>query len=296
MRRRAAEAKKYQVTKLEDLRECDPQGQWPRIVAVIDEFQYLFAERDAVSKTAQALLEDIARRGRSQGIHLVLASQDVSGIEAFWGRAAIFEQFVLRIALPRARRVLDKTNDAPLELPRWHAVVNHESGVKHGNLVVRVPNASAPGLMREEVQHRLPADWYDGFAEPRTFDGSRAPRRRRAAGAASAKATGAPPSARRSTWTRAPRSSSCPMRPAATSPCSARSRAPPSACSPPPPPGCSRASRRSPSRSCWRCWSRRRSTPRSGCATGSSTTTSAWSRAPRSRPRSRSSGRRSPSA
>jgi hypothetical protein len=175
MRRRAAEAKKYQVTKLEDLRECDPQGQWPRIVAVIDEFQYLFAERDAVSKTAQALLEDIARRGRSQGIHLVLASQDVSGIEAFWGRAAIFEQFVLRIALPRARRVLDKTNDAPLELPRWHAVVNHESGVKHGNLVVRVPNASAPGLMREEVQHRLPADWYDGFAEPRTFDGSRAP-------------------------------------------------------------------------------------------------------------------------
>ncbi len=48
----------------------------------------------------------MARRGRSQGIHLVLASQDVSGIEAFWGRPAIFEQFVLRIALPRARRVL----------------------------------------------------------------------------------------------------------------------------------------------------------------------------------------------
>ena len=83
------------------------QWEWPRIVAVIDEFQYLFVERDAVSRTAQALLEDIARRGRSQGIHLVLASQDVSGIEAFWGRPAIFEQFVLRIALPRARRVLE---------------------------------------------------------------------------------------------------------------------------------------------------------------------------------------------
>jgi DNA segregation ATPase FtsK/SpoIIIE, S-DNA-T family len=175
MRRRAAEAKKYQVTKLEDLRKYDPHGEWPRIVAVIDEFQYLFAERDAVSKTAQALLEDIARRGRSQGIHLVLASQDVSGIEAFWGRPAIFEQFVLRIALPRARRVLDKTNDAPLELPRWHALVNHESGVKHGNLVVRVPNASAPGLMREEVQQHLPRKWYRDFDPPRTFDGSRTP-------------------------------------------------------------------------------------------------------------------------
>jgi S-DNA-T family DNA segregation ATPase FtsK/SpoIIIE len=175
MRRRAAEAKKYQVTKLEDLRNYDPEGEWPRIVAVIDEFQYLFVERDAVSKTAQALIEDIARRGRSQGIHLVLASQDVSGIEAFWGRPAIFEQFVLRIALPRARRVLDKTNDAPLELPRWHAVLNHESGVKHGNLVVRVPNASAPGLMRDEVQRRLPPDWYAKFPAPRTFDGSRTP-------------------------------------------------------------------------------------------------------------------------
>jgi DNA segregation ATPase FtsK/SpoIIIE, S-DNA-T family len=175
MRRRAAEAKKYQVTKLEDLRKYDPQGEWPRIVAVIDEFQYLFVERDAVSRTAQALIEDIARRGRSQGIHLVLASQDVSGIEAFWGRPAIFEQFVLRIALPRARRVLDKTNEAPLELPRWHAVLNHESGVKHGNLVVRVPNASAPGLMRDEVQRRLPPDWYTGFPAPRTFDGSRTP-------------------------------------------------------------------------------------------------------------------------
>ena len=61
--------------------------------------------------------------------------------------------------------------------------------------------------------------------------------------------------------TRAPRSSTCPTRPAATSPFSARSRGPPSACSPPPPPGCSRATRRSRSKSCLRCWSTRRSRP-----------------------------------
>ena len=42
MRRRAAAAKKHEVTKLEDLRDLDPDGHWPRIVAVIDEFQYLF--------------------------------------------------------------------------------------------------------------------------------------------------------------------------------------------------------------------------------------------------------------
>jgi DNA segregation ATPase FtsK/SpoIIIE, S-DNA-T family len=178
MRRRAEAAKAHAVTKLEDLRAVDPDGRWPRIVAVIDEFQYLFGERDAVTRAAIALLEDVARRGRSQGIHLVLASQDVSGIEAFWGRRGIFEQFVLRIALPRARQVLDDRNEAALDLPRWHAVVNHESGMRHGNEIVRLPNASARGTF-DEVQWRLHRRW-TGLRKdrppPRLFDGSRAPR------------------------------------------------------------------------------------------------------------------------
>lgn len=174
MRRRAEAAKAHEVTKLEELRQADPDGRWPRIVAVIDEFQYLFAERDAVTKQAVTLLEDVARRGRSQGIHLVLASQDTAGIEAFWGRPAIFEQFVLRIALPRARRVLAELNDAALDLPRWHAVVNHESGVRHGNEVVRLPDATAKGTT-DEVQRTLHAEYARGRPEPVLFDGSRSP-------------------------------------------------------------------------------------------------------------------------
>ncbi|GAA1302899.1 FtsK/SpoIIIE domain-containing protein [Pseudonocardia xinjiangensis] len=186
MRRRAEAAKSHEVTKLEELRAADPDGRWPRIVAVIDEFQYLFAERDAVTRAATILLEDVARRGRSQGIHLVLASQDVSGIEAFWGRAAIFEQFVLRIALPRARRVLAELNDATLGLPRWHAVLNHESGIRHGNEIVRIPDATgrgAPGAapVADSGVHAVQRELYErhaheGRAEPRLFDGSRAPR------------------------------------------------------------------------------------------------------------------------
>jgi hypothetical protein len=175
MRRRAEAAKAHEVTKLEELRREDPDGTWPRIVAVIDEFQYLFAERDAVTRAATLLLEDVARRGRSQGIHLVLASQDVSGIEAFWGRPAIFEQFVLRIGLPRARRVLAELNDATLGLPRWHAVLNHESGITHGNEVVRIPDATGKGSV-DEVQRVLHEAYADGRNEPRLFDGSRSPR------------------------------------------------------------------------------------------------------------------------
>ena len=148
MRKRAAAAKAVGVSKLEELRAIDPAGHWPRIVAVIDEFQYLFTGNDAVTKAAAVLLEDVARRGRSQGIHLVLASQDISSIQVFWGRPAVYEQFVLRIALPRARRVLVETNDAAVGLPRWHAVVNHESGTKYDNRIVRIPDASTRGSSR----------------------------------------------------------------------------------------------------------------------------------------------------
>lgn len=175
MRRRADAAKHHEVTKLEELRGEDPQGRWPRIVAVIDEFQFLFAERDAVSAQAAALLEDVARRGRSQGIHLVLASQDVSGIEAFWGKPAIFEQFIVRVALPKARRVLDdKANHAAMELPRWHAVVNHESGVRHGNRRARIPDATARNTL-DSLQRRLWQRRLDDARPPRLFDGALLP-------------------------------------------------------------------------------------------------------------------------
>ncbi|MEO6084371.1 MAG: FtsK/SpoIIIE domain-containing protein [Umezawaea sp.] len=175
MRRRADAAKQHEVTKLEQLRAEDPHGRWPRIVAVIDEFQYLFGERDHVTQQATQLLEDVARRGRSQGIHLVLCSQDVAGIEGFWGKSAIFEQFTVRIALPKARRVLaEPTNDAAIELPRWHAVVNHESGVRHGNQVARIPDSTSKhtfdDLQRELFRIRNPE-----LTEPILFDGSKVP-------------------------------------------------------------------------------------------------------------------------
>ncbi|MEV4755002.1 FtsK/SpoIIIE domain-containing protein [Micromonospora sp. NPDC049559] len=178
LRRRADAAKRHEVTKLSELRAVDPQGRWPRIVAVVDEFQMLLAGRDAVAREAADLLEDLARRGRSQGIHLVLASQDVRGIEALWGRPALVAQFTLRIALPKALRILAERNDAAQSLPRHHAVVNAESGMAEGNQVARIPSASDWGTW-SELQHRLwrmrpqdaaPARLFDGDAIPRLAD------------------------------------------------------------------------------------------------------------------------------
>ncbi|MEU6645133.1 FtsK/SpoIIIE domain-containing protein [Saccharomonospora sp. NPDC046836] len=173
LRRRSAAAKEHEVTNLAELREQDPDGHWPRIVAVIDEFQYLFAERDTVTALATSLLEDLARRGRSQGIHLILASQDIAGIDAFWGKPAVFEQCTLRIAMPKARRVLAETNQAAVAAPRWHAVINHDSGVAHGNQLAHVPDASGKGVfpaLQRELWQR-----YGGQSRPRLFDGAHAP-------------------------------------------------------------------------------------------------------------------------
>jgi hypothetical protein len=174
LRRRAAAAKRHEVTTLAELRAVDPEHAWPRIVAVVDEFQVLLAGRDALATEAVTRLEDLARRGRSQGIHLVLASQDVSGIEALWGRGGLIAQFTLRIALPKARRILPDTNGAALTIPRYHAVVNADSGAPEANRIVRIPGASnrplwsrlKAGLWR----HRDPAQ-----PPPRLFDGDAVP-------------------------------------------------------------------------------------------------------------------------
>ena len=175
LRRRADAAKQHEVTNLAELRADDPGGHWPRIVAVVDEFQVLLSGRDAVAGEAVDLLEDLARRGRSQGIHLVLASQDVSGIEALWGRPALVAQFSLRIALPRAKRVLAETNPAAESLPRYHAVVNADSGAYPANRVVRVP-AAGDRESWNELQHRLWRRRPPDLAAPRLFDGDAVPR------------------------------------------------------------------------------------------------------------------------
>ncbi|AGZ45709.1 FtsK/SpoIIIE domain-containing protein [Actinoplanes friuliensis] len=175
LRARAQAAKRYEASKLAELRAEDPRGHWPRIVAVIDEFQVLLAGRDALADEAVSLLEDLARRGRSQGIHLVLASQDVSGIEALWGRSGLIGQFTLRIALPKARRILADTNLAAAVIPRFHAVVNADSGAAGANHIVRLPDAgdrTAWRTLQRKLWHSRP----DTCVAPRLFDGDAVPR------------------------------------------------------------------------------------------------------------------------
>ncbi|XXG07218.1 FtsK/SpoIIIE domain-containing protein [Micromonospora sp. SH-82] len=170
LNRRAAALKRHGVTKLADLpRDGTPT---PRIVAVIDEFHVLLAGNDAVAREAVDLLEELARKGRSYGVHLVLASQSTGGIEALYGRAeAIFGQFPLRVALPGGSGVLDPMNDAAGALPIGSAVLNTAAGEAGADTVIRFPDAHADAGALAALRHDLWESRPSGSRPPAVFRG-----------------------------------------------------------------------------------------------------------------------------
>ncbi|MET8836245.1 FtsK/SpoIIIE domain-containing protein [Micromonospora sp. NPDC004540] len=172
--RRADLLKRHGVSKLADL---PPNARPPRIVTVVDEFHVLFAGNDPLARQAVDLLEELARKGRSYGLHLVLASQSTTGIEALYGRAeAIFGQFPLRVALPGGGGVLDPLNDAAKTLTLGTAVVNTAGGTAGADTEVHFPDAHAAAAELAALRHELFAARPAGARPPAVFRGYETPR------------------------------------------------------------------------------------------------------------------------
>ncbi|MEU9825979.1 FtsK/SpoIIIE domain-containing protein [Micromonospora chersina] len=172
--RRADLLKRHGVSKLADL---PPNARPPRIVTVVDEFHVLFAGNDPLARQAVDLIEELARKGRSYGLHLVLASQSTTGIEALYGRAeAIFGQFPLRVALPGGGGVLDPLNDAAKALTVGTAVVNTAGGTAGADTEVRFPDAHAAAADLAALRHELFAARPAGARPPAVFRGYETPR------------------------------------------------------------------------------------------------------------------------
>ncbi|HEV2087988.1 MAG TPA: FtsK/SpoIIIE domain-containing protein, partial [Cryptosporangiaceae bacterium] len=115
-------------------RTAFPDKVLPRLLLVIDEFQMLVAEDDAVGRECIAILETLARRGRAVGVHLVLASQTLSGIETLKTKeGSIFGQFPWRLSLKtdanESEAVLGPGNIEAARLRfRGEVVLNSEYG------------------------------------------------------------------------------------------------------------------------------------------------------------------------
>ncbi|GIG58731.1 cell division protein FtsK [Longispora fulva] len=167
MSQRATLLKRAGVTKIGELPETIA-----RVVCVIDEFQVLFAGNDKLARDAVDLLESLARKGRSYGIHLVLASQTVSGVEALYTkRESIFGQFAARVALPGGAGVLDPLNNAATALRLGEAVVNTSAGAPGHDTVVRFPNPHAEVETLAELRHTLWQARPAGSEPPSVFEG-----------------------------------------------------------------------------------------------------------------------------
>ncbi len=76
LRRREAVLREYGAADLATLRKAAPNASLPRLVVVVDEFAALVAEQSAFLHA----LVGVAQRGRSLGVHLLLATQRPQGV------------------------------------------------------------------------------------------------------------------------------------------------------------------------------------------------------------------------
>lgn len=114
---------------------------FPRILLIIDEFQVLFSEEDALARQASGILDSLTRLGRGFGIHVLLSSQTPT-ISGLYSRT-LYEQMGLRMALrctPMvSQAVLGDGNVAASQLSQvGRAIVNDGLGASQQNREVQV--------------------------------------------------------------------------------------------------------------------------------------------------------------
>jgi DNA segregation ATPase FtsK/SpoIIIE, S-DNA-T family len=134
------------VSELKDYRE-KTNKQIPRILVVIDEFQYMFQDNDTITRELNLLYEDITRRGRAFGIHLLLASQSLN-INNINNR--IYGFIPLRMAMQMdqttANIVLAEGNTDAVELldRSGRIICNTDFGRKRANQLGQIADISLP--------------------------------------------------------------------------------------------------------------------------------------------------------
>jgi hypothetical protein len=106
---------------------------------VIDEFQVLLGDQKKGDE-AQSLLEDLIRRGRSFGIHVVLSSQSLAdGLLSSPSKSNLAGRICLRLSERECHEFLSVENSLPSTFSEpGQAVYNDSEGLREGNLEFRV--------------------------------------------------------------------------------------------------------------------------------------------------------------
>ncbi|NHA96335.1 DNA translocase FtsK [Helicobacter pylori] len=136
MQKRAELFKQFNVKDLNNYRKHEKM---PRLIVVIDEFQVLFSDNKS-TKAVEGHLNTLLKKGRSYGVHLVLATQTMRGGEI---DSSIKAQIANRIALPMdaddSAKILD--DDVACELVRPEGIFNNNGGHKKYHTKMSIPKA-----------------------------------------------------------------------------------------------------------------------------------------------------------
>jgi DNA segregation ATPase FtsK/SpoIIIE, S-DNA-T family len=159
---------------MQGLREVTGQT-LPRILLVFDEFQVLFARNDKVGVAAAEKLEKIIRQGRGFGIHVLLGSQSLAGLDALGSH--VLPLLPVRILLPAteadARKVLRENNtEGDYLTTHGDGILNHAGGMVEAN--ERFKGALLPENERIARLHvmREKADQAGFTRRPTVFEGN----------------------------------------------------------------------------------------------------------------------------
>lgn len=138
MQKRAELFKQFKVKDLSDYRKHEKM---PRLIVVIDEFQVLFSGNSTKEKeSVEQSLNTLLKKGRSYGVHLILATQTMRGGEI---DSSFKAQIANRIALPMdaedSTKILD--DDVACELVRPEGIFNNNGGHQKYHTKMSIPKA-----------------------------------------------------------------------------------------------------------------------------------------------------------
>ncbi len=129
-----------QFSNVKDLSDYRKHGEMPRLIVVIDEFQVLFSDSTTKEKDrVEAYLTTILKKGRSYGVHLILAIQTMRGS----GITSLMSQIANRIALPMDAEDSNSIlgDDVACELVRPEGIFNNNGGHQKYHTKMSIPKA-----------------------------------------------------------------------------------------------------------------------------------------------------------
>ncbi len=129
----------FKQFKVKDLSDYRKHEKMPRLIVVIDEFQVLFSDNKS-TKAVEGHLNTLLKKGRSYGVHLVLATQTMRGTDI---NPSFKAQIANRIALPMDAEDSSSVlgDDAACELVRPEGIFNNNGGNRKYHTKMSIPKA-----------------------------------------------------------------------------------------------------------------------------------------------------------